>query len=328
MVDRGAERFTGGLYAHLSDRFDIDIWSIKDTGTKYRDDIRIPWRNGRAYMEAYLFGRRWYKEDRTGYDVVLNNAGLGGSYWCNHYRRRTGTPFITFERGGGREELINYLFKPDVMVCLTEASRSMLCKKHLPHVETVVLPIGIDLECYRDGKTTELVEGLEHPIFLSTSALVKFKRIELIIKAVERLGKGSLVQTSTGDQKDGIVSFGEKLLGDNFRYIGVIGNDELVDVYHSCDVFVNASRREAFGVVYLEAMASGLPIVTQRDERRMELIDGAGVFVDCEDISDFADALSTASLSKSSGMSLMRAEQYSWKRLKPLYVELIEEVVG
>ena len=336
-VKRGAERFTEELYNHLKNTFDIDIYGIKvtnhsfGTNTKTRYDFKIPWRNGRAYLESYYFGKEWYNSFlyKKHYDIILNNAGLGGSYWCRKYRAKTGIPFITFERGGGKEEIINYLFKPNCMVFLTKKNQKAICKRYLPKVNTTVLPIGIELDEYtKHQPTSKLMEGLERPIFLSTSAMVKFKRIDLIIKAVNRLGKGSLIQTSKGNMRDGITRLGKKLLGEKFRYVGVVDREKLLGLYQSCDAFVNASRKEAFGVVYLEAMASRLPIVTQKDERRIEIVGNAGLFVDCEDIGKFALTLDRAAKLKYNNLSLERAKKFSWKTLKPKYKELIEEVAS
>jgi len=332
LVNRGAERYTEELYNLLKDDFDITIYGMKTTDisygmyTKSRHTFKIPWRNGKAYLESYYFGKKWYEMYKNHrFDLVINNAGLGGSYWCSKYRKKTGTPFITLERGGGREEMINYLFKPDCMIFLTEVSRRTISKFCLPKVDTYTLPIGINIcEFEKKSSKSEFTEGLEHPIFLSTSAMVGFKRIDLIISAIKNLGYGSLIQTSTGSEKNRIIEFGSKQLGDNFKYLGVVSRKELLELYHSCDVFVNASSKEAFGVVYLEAMASGLPIVTQNDEKRREIIGNCGVFVDCGNVEMFSRALGSAS--KINCVQLEQVEKYDWNKLKPQYISVIKKV--
>jgi len=332
MVDRGAERYSEELYNLLKDDFDITLFGMKTTDiswgmyTKPRHAFKIPWRNGRAYMEAYLFGKKWYemyKDHR--YDLIINNAGLGGSYWCRKYRKKTGVPFITLERGGGKEEIFNYLCKPDCMVFLTKESERKNKKWYLPSVNTTAIPIGIHLNEFESKSKSDLIKGLQHPIVLSTSALVGFKRIDLIMNAVFALGHGSMVQTSDGDLREEWCDNGHGLLGDQFKYVGKIDRDELIKLYHSCDVFVNASRAEAFGIVYLEAMASGLPIVTQDDARRREIIGEAGEFVDCTDEQAFATAIETATAKKD--IALEQAKKYDWNKIKEKHIEVIESVI-
>jgi len=334
MVDRGAERYSEELYNLLKNDFDIILFGMKTTDiswgmyTKPRQAFKIPWRNGRAYLEAFYFGKKWYEMYKDHhYDLVINNAGLGGSYWCNKYRKRTGTPFITLERGGGKEEMINYVYKPDCMVFLTKVSEKRNKKWYLPPVDTTTIPIGIHMDEFKGNSKSNLIDGLEHPIVLSTSALVAFKRIDLIIDAVFKLGHGSIIQTSDGNLRDEWVDNGHGLLGDQFRYVGKIDRDELIKLYHSCDVFVNASRAEAFGIVYLEAMASGLPIVTQNDARRREIIGNAGEYVNCKDEKEFAEAIEKVSKVKYKYFAMQQAKKYDWNKIKEKHIEVIESVI-
>ena len=44
-------------------------------------------------------------------------------------------------------------------------------------------------------------------------------------------------------------------------FAGVTGHDELVKYYEACDVFVMPSHAEGFGIVFLEAMAFGKPVI-------------------------------------------------------------------
>ena len=330
-VERGAERYTAELYNHLIDVFDIDIYGISETdhsfgtNTKFRGDIKLPWRNGCAYLEAYYFGKYWYKNCQKKYDVVLNNASILGSYWCNKYRKRTGTPFIALERGGGREEKLNNLFKPNCMVYLTETSINKYGKEG---INNAVIPIGIDLKTYsKKLPALDILKDLERPLILSTSAMVGFKRIKLIIDAVKKLGKGTLIQTSSGNMKDEICRYGKEKLGDRFSYLGVVPIKTLIALYQQCDVFTSASKHEAFGIVYIEAMASGLPVVTQYDSRREEIIGNAGRLVsDCEYTIDFASSLWIATKTDWKKLPQRQAKKFSWDVLKPKYMKVIDGV--
>ena len=327
---RGSERLTEELYNLLKNDYDITVFGMKDTdisigmNTKQRQEFKIPWRNGKAYLEAYYFGKAWYhsmKQARPNFDLVINNAGFPGSYWCNKIRKNVGVPFITLERGGGREERINHLFKPDKMVYLTKYSMDKSKYKRRAH-----LPIGIDVAEYQKKRKEPLfMKDLERPIFLSTSALVTFKRIPLIIDAISKLDGGTLIQTSDGMQKENICEYGLKILGDRFHYTGKVDRDVLLGLYQHSDCFVSASEHESFGIVYLESLASGLPIITQYDEHRNEIIGKGGLFVNWRDMSSVSKVLNQFNFD--SYNTTEQAKKYDWSILKPMYIDLINGVV-
>jgi glycosyltransferase involved in cell wall biosynthesis len=339
-VMRGAEQFTYQFYNHLRDDLEIDIYGIGETDhsiqikSKFRNSFKIPWRNGRAYLESFYFGKSWYKkmiESKANYDLIFNNAGLGGSFWSKKYRKKTKTPFITRARGGGREEKINYWFKPDLMVFLTTENMDST-KRFLPKVNSVVIPNAIDLDEYKiEKKQSKLIKGLERPIYLGTSAFERYKRNDLIIKALSKLDSGSLLLLADGALKDETVELGNKLLGSRFRYGGVIPHSkrsEIINLYKNADIFVQAARKEAFGVVFLEAMASNVPVVTQKDTRREEIIGNAGILVNCEDTDEFAKALSETAKRKWDNIPLNQAKKYNWEVIKKKYFDLIKETLN
>ena len=339
-VMRGAEQFTYQFYNQMKDNFDIDIYGIGKTNhsiqikSKFRNNFWLPWRNGRAYLESYYFGKTWYKQvinSKKYYDLIVNNAGLGGSYWCNKHRKITGTPFITRARGGGQEERVSYFFKPNFMVFLTKENEEST-KRFLHKTRTVVISNAINLDEYGRGKKpSSLIKGLEHPIYLGTSAFVNYKRNDLIIRAVSKLDHGSLLFLGDGALKESTLRLGKKLLGHRFRYGGMISHSDrnkIINIYKNADVYVQAARKEAFGVVFLEAMASNLPVVTQNDKRRKEIINNAGILVNCEDTDLFSSSLLQASKRDWGEIPLNQARKYDWKLIKQRYKELLETVAN
>lgn len=339
-VSRGSERFTSEFYNHMKNLANIDIYGMDDTDhsiglhTKFRDEIRLPWRNGRAYLESYYFSKKWYKEmlekkDKKNYDIIFNNAGIGGSYWCKKYRKKTNTSFITRARGGGYEEKYNIWCKPNCMIFLTKENRRQLAKKK--RIKTVIIPNAIDLKDYSSKKEkSEISKGMERPIFLSTSAFVKFKRNDLIIKAMSHLDKGSLLFVGDGPLKKQTLELGDRILGKRFKYGGNIPysqREEIMKLYQDADVFVQTSRKDAFPNVYLEAMASNLPIVTQNDGRRKEIINNAGILVDCSDVKSLSEAMYHASEKQWDKIPFQQAEKFSWDIMKKKYMKLFEEMV-
>nr|AIA89301.1 Glycos_transf_1 [uncultured Nostoc sp.] len=72
------------------------------------------------------------------------------------------------------------------------------------------------------------------------------------------------------------------------------------------DVFALPSLGEPFGIVYVEAMAAGLPVVAPDDNIRREIIGEAGILCNCKIAKEFANALDRA-MNKSGGFASEQA---------------------
>jgi len=77
----------------------------------------------------------------------------------------------------------------------------------------------------------------------------------------------------------------EQGLRNHVKFIGRVNDDDLPDLYRAADVFVMPSTKEGFGIVFLEAMRSGIPVIGGNEDGSMDpLQDGtAGYAVPCDD---------------------------------------------
>src|SRR5690606_22354428 len=82
----------------------------------------------------------------------------------------------------------------------------------------------------------------------------------------------------------------EHNLADHITLAGFVPDNELPDHYALCDLFIMPSKGEGFGIVFLEALASGKPVLGgNRDGSRDPLMDGElGALVDPDDCNAIA----------------------------------------
>jgi glycosyltransferase involved in cell wall biosynthesis len=82
-------------------------------------------------------------------------------------------------------------------------------------------------------------------------------------------------------------------VSERFRFFGWQSQDDMLNLYAQTDIFVLPSLTEAFGVVFLEAMASGLPVIGTRVGGIPEIIkDGVnGMLVENDNVSELATAI-------------------------------------
>lgn len=113
-------------------------------------------------------------------------------------------------------------------------------------------------------------------------------------------------------------------------------SNDLVDAYHAADVFVLASIHEPFGIVILEAWASGLPVVASRVGGIRALVDDGvdGALFDSESEGGLLDALRALTTNKDRATSLGEAGRakatrlYGWDRITDRLLGIYEEVAS
>lgn len=229
--------------------------------------------------------------------------------------------------GIGIDDLWNIIaVKPDVFVALTE-NEKIWAKKYAWGSKIIKIPNGIDIEKFK-SKGEKLDIKLRGPVVLSVGALVWYKHHERTIEAVSLIPEASLLLVGRGELKDKLSGLGRKKLGGRFKIIEV-DYQEIPKVYRSCDLFTLPSwDREAFGIVYLEAMASNLPVVAPDDSSRREIVGDAGILVDTSNRYLFADAITKALRKNWDNMPRKQAEQFSWDIVAKEYEKVINELVG
>ncbi len=64
-----------------------------------------------------------------------------------------------------------------------------------------------------------------------------------------------------------------KDVGADVEFLGRVSDDELIDLYSRCKAFIFSAREEDFGMVPIEAMASGKPVISVKEGGPMEYLD-------------------------------------------------------
>jgi glycosyltransferase involved in cell wall biosynthesis len=85
----------------------------------------------------------------------------------------------------------------------------------------------------------------------------------------------------------------EKSLEEKVILTGFIPDEELVDYYNLCDVFVMPSKGEGFGIVFIEALACGKPVIAgNQDGSRDAVLDGeCGILVNPDKLEEIAESI-------------------------------------
>lgn len=181
--------------------------------------------------------------------------------------------------------------RPDLFVALTRSAEvwaNRLCHRQ---TRVVYIPNPIDLALYQHPVPAQL--NLDKPIILTIGALSAYKNILNVVSAI-RSTPSSFLLIGDGEQSSEL-SHAFSTLANNFLWIKHLDRAKMPAHYAIADVFCFIpDPQESFGMVYLEAMASGLPIVASDDPIRRDLIGKHGIFVDPHNISSIVEGLKLA----------------------------------
>lgn len=198
------------------------------------------------------------------------------------------------------------------------------------------IPFGVDIEKFRPMPKKNLRK--EKSIFF-VSRLDRFheyKGLSYLLQAVERLAKEFPVVLRVAAGGELLEEYQSKVSSGalkNVVFLGPVNNDELVREYNECDVFAMPSTSlayEGFGMVALEAMACGKPVVVTTIAAVSEAVReyDAGKVINPMDVSALMVALREILFDPESGREMgLHARQWveencSW----PRYARLLEEI--
>jgi glycosyltransferase involved in cell wall biosynthesis len=99
-------------------------------------------------------------------------------------------------------------------------------------------------------------------------------------------------------------------------------------LYQTADAFSLASPMETFGLVFLEALACGLPVVAHDGPRQRFVVGETGFFCDVHDSCSFAEALRQALQSPPDIRRRAHAETFQWDRILREYQKVFASLVS
>ncbi len=192
----------------------------------------------------------------------------------------------------------NFIFR----VTLRRADAVTACSAYLlnlaqsvePRIEgkSRVIYNGVDFQSY---PATSLSQEIE---ILGVGRMVKKKGFDVLLRAVEKMRDSPPIRLNLlgdGEERPQLESLARELGIDKFvTWHGAASVAEVRDAMATCRVVVIPSRLEPFGIVALEAMAAGKPIIASRTGGLPEILENAdALLIEPDDADALADALTS-----------------------------------
>jgi glycosyltransferase involved in cell wall biosynthesis len=160
-----------------------------------------------------------------------------------------------------------------------------------------VIPLGIDLAPFQSGDSgaaTGIRSNYGRRVILSVGRLIAYKGLDFLLEAMKEVD-ATLLVIGSGRLREHLEKMKENYgIGDKVHFLGRV--EDVTSYYKAAQIFVLSSttRAEAFGIVQIEAMATGIPVVnTELDSGVPEVsVNGeTGITVPPKDASALARAI-------------------------------------
>lgn len=200
-----------------------------------------------------------------------------------------------------------------------------------------IVPNGIDLTAYHQPAKRPLSKGLKSVLYIGR--LERRKGLKYLLQAYKILAAGDanvrLIIAGDGPEREKLELLAEDLHLPNVEFLGYISEQQKHQLLAEADLFCSpAVFGESFGIVLLEAMATGLVTVAGNNSGYRDLMSGLGALsiVDPHDAEEFARRLHLL-LNEPKLRSLWQAwaveyvKQYSYKNIVDEYEKLYGQIM-
>jgi glycosyltransferase involved in cell wall biosynthesis len=221
-----------------------------------------------------------------------------------------------------------------VIVSVSEKVKKELVDIGVPKESIRVILNGVDLHEFCPGSTERSRWGLPKEVTLALfvgDIRTPRKNLDTVLHALVQVPQLHLAVVGTTEGSP-YPQLATKLdLGARVHFLGY--RHDVAKIMQAVDLFVFPSRYEACTLVLLEAMASGLPVITASTAGGAELVtlECGVVLPDSDDTQALAQALNMLSSDQESRNRMGKvaratAEQHSWANMAQRYVNLFEEL--
>lgn len=185
-------------------------------------------------------------------------------------------------------------FRCDGLVCINP----LYYETHKGRYPSVLIPNGVDPHVFRPSevplaKFDNRIPS-ERPTVVMVSALIPSKGVDLGIQAMAQVPDAFLLVAGDGPERARLAELADRWIPGRHLFLGSIDRAKMPQLFQTSDAFLHCSRDEPFGIVYLEAGATGLPIVAPDGEVPRWIMGDTALYADPTDAGGLANAIQEA----------------------------------
>lgn len=292
------------------------------------------------FLSLYLHLKKMLPE----YDIVhahwLIPQGIVQSFFQDK-------PYIVTGHGGDVTSLNKGILRKLKIRCLKNAQHVTVVSEHLrgrvqellPEISPSVISMGVNTKNFgQQYRVANYFGQGDKKVVLFVGRLAEKKGVAYLIEAMKQID-ALLVIVGDGTLRDELQQQANMLEKGKIRFLGGKTHKELKTIYASSDIFVVPSitakdgDQEGFGLVMLEAMASGLPIVASRSGGIPQLIDDGINGMLCEEkcVWQIADNICSLLNDKNLYKSIVKngyqtIRKYDYSKIAEDYYKILDDI--
>lgn len=297
-----------------------------------------------ARLLAYLV-TAWRSLGRSDVVHLMSNSGWSWQLysapilWLGRMR---GVPIIVNYRGGGASQYLEKSARR-VRPSLDHASSIVVPSHFLQSIfsdygyHAEIVPNIIDTDRFYPLEEKHRVEAVGTH-FIVVRNLETIYGVDVAIRAFAKVHaqvpSTSLSIAGSGPELNNLIDLTRHLkIEENVTFLGRLGRDEVADLYRSADIFVNSSRVDNMPNSLLEAMASGVAIVSTRAGGIPHIVshEETALLVDVDDVDQLTSQMlrltsdvSTRDIIKN--QALNEVKKYEWQSVKKQWLSLYQRL--
>jgi teichuronic acid biosynthesis glycosyltransferase TuaC len=291
-----------------------------------------------------------YKEFK--FDLIHADVALPDGYASMKLSKELKVPFVVTIHGHDfygtinknskcRRALNEVLSHTNKIITVSNELKNIGIKNFKINNKTAVIGNGIPLMKIINNNQRNWQEKVNKKItLLSVSYLIKRKAIDYNLRAFSKLSRKypnlKYIIVGDGIERKNLEFLSEELgISNKVEFLGMLSHDDVMRYMAKADIFSLPSWNEAFGVVYIEAMAHGKPVIGCKGEGIEDFVEDGktGLLVKLKDVDSLTQAidylLSNPDEAKAMGERArkMVLENYTWEKNAVKTISLYQEVL-
>ena len=286
------------------------------------------------------------------FDIIHAHVALPDGYAAIKLATKYQIPVITTVHGADlyltaeinskcKQKVASVFSQSNKTVFVSKKLEQIAKEKTISNVESIVIGNGVSFE--KQGTTKHRTTTTENkpPTIFSASYLITRKAIRYNLLALAEVLKkhNNVIYKIAGDgpEQENL----RKLVNDlgihkQVQFLGMLSHQETIEQMFAADIFSLPSWDEAFGVVYIEAMAEGKPVIACKGEGIEDVITHGktGLLVKPKDVESLTDAFDFLLSNPDKAISIgerakkLVLDNFTWEKNAEKTVKAYEEVLS